>query len=218
MKRSMFDIVLRHQDELDTMLADTGAVPGAIPRLLALAVAGTAGYGLAIGASAPWVLTLEKGEALPLLSVPIAFVGAFLGALAVCLPSFYFYTQLSGIDASFGLVTAQALRVQATTAVLLLGALPVYAAMSLAAELGWLPAGEMIFLQGLLLPFLLGLYGIWILYHAFTKLAGVLPRTHTRRGNFLRRLVLCWGAVYSAVAPVALYRLLEAFGVTLFGA
>ena len=65
---------------------------------------------------------------------------------------------------------------------------------------------------GLATPFIVGLYGMRALYKGFCELATVLPITHRRRGDFLRRMVLCWGAVYTAVAPVALYRLAEAFG------
>jgi hypothetical protein len=146
----------------------------------------------------------------PTLWMPIAFVLAFVGALCVCLPSFYFYTQLSGLDASFRLVTAQALRAQATTAVLLLGVTPFYAALVLAGALGLIESSSRVILAGLAIPFVVGLFGMRALYKGFCDLAQVLPITHQRRGDFLRRMVLCWAAVYTAVAPVALYRIAEA--------
>jgi multisubunit Na+/H+ antiporter MnhG subunit len=42
----------------------------------------------------------------------------------------------------------------------------------------------------------------------------VLPVTHPRRGNYVRRMVLAWGALFTAIAPVALYRLGEFFSRT----
>jgi hypothetical protein len=185
-----------------------------IQRLLALSVLGLSIHGLVVGLSAQ----LLRGQALgdfyargtPAGWMPLSFTFAFLGALCVCLPSFYFYTQLSGLDATFRLVTAQALRAQATTAVLLLGVLPFYAAWVLAhVVLGVGDAGQALFF-GMALPFVVGLAGVRAVYQGFCALAEHLPITHQRRGNFLRRMVLCWGAVYSAVAPVALYRLADA--------
>ena len=64
---------------------------------------------------------------------------------------------------------------------------------------------------GLGIPFVVGLFGMRALYLGFCDLARVLPITHRRRGDFLRRMVLCWAVVYTSVAPVALYRLAEAF-------
>ena len=134
------------------------------------------------------------------------------GALCICLPSFYFYTQLSGLDASFRLVTAQALRAQATMSVLLLGVLPFYAAWLLGTVVGVFDEPGTALFAGMCLPFGVGLWGIRAVYRGFCDLAEHLPITHQRRGNFLQRLVLCWGGVYSVVAPVALYRLGEALG------
>jgi hypothetical protein len=65
---------------------------------------------------------------------------------------------------------------------------------------------------GVLLPFFVGLWGVAAVYRGFCHLAEHLPLTHRRRGNFLRRLVLAWGAVYTAIAPVALWRLGQALG------
>ena len=147
-----------------------------------------------------------------MISLPLSFVGAFMTALLVCLPSFYFFTQLSGLDASFRLVTAQAVRVMARTSVLMLGVLPFYAALSLTRVVGGLFSPYTVLHMGFYLPFLVGLFGIASLYRSFRSLLKVLPITHERRGRFLLRMVLAWGAVYSAVAPVALYRFVEALG------
>ncbi len=149
----------------------------------------------------------------PLVWMPFALMLAFVGSLGICLPSFYFYTQLAGVDASFRLVVAHALRANATTSLMLLGALPFYAAYALGALTGVIGAdAESVAGLGLVMPFLVGLSGLRALYVGFCDLAEVLPQTHKRRGNFLRRMVLCWGALYTVVAPVALYRIAEAFG------
>ena len=209
----MFDLVLRGQWRLDELVCSEEALPKVVPRLLALSALGLALHGLVVGTAAmlldgPFLGFYQAG--LPVVWMPVAFPIAFLLALSVCLPSFYFYTQLSGLDASFRLVTAQALRVQATTSVLLLGVLPFYAAWALGTGLETFGgSAHTVLFAGFALPFLVGLAGIRALHRSFGWLAQHLPRTHARRGRFLQRLVLAWGAVYSAVAPVALYRLAE---------
>ena len=211
----IFDLILRGQPHLTRVLVDERSLPGAVQRLLALSLLGLGVHGLVVGFAAqilhpelPYLGPLGH----PALWMPLAFVLAFIGALCVCLPSFWFYTQLSGLDASFRLVTGQALRAQATSAVLLLGVTPFYAAVVLGCAAGVLPDAPSVIAVGLAAPFVVGLYGMRALYKGFCELASVLPITHRRRGDFLRRMVLCWGAVYTAVAPVALYRLAEAFG------
>ena len=208
----MFDLILRGQAHLTSVLRREEDLPVTMQKLLVLSLLGLGVHGLVVGFAAE-----ALGENLfagahghPTLWMPIAFVLAFVGALCVCLPSFYFYTQLSGLDASFRLVTSQALRAQATTAVLLLGVTPFYAALVLAGALGLVESSIHVILAGVAIPFVVGLFGMRALYKGFCDLAQVLPITHQRRGDFLRRMVLCWGAVYTAVAPVALYRIAEA--------
>jgi hypothetical protein len=218
---SMFDLVLRGQRRLSALLVDEVRLPGSILRMIGLSVAGLAVHGLVVGLAARGLGSSHDffSRGTPWMWIPLSLVGAFMGALCVCLPSFYFYTQLSGLDASFRLVTAQALRAQATTSVLLLGALPFYAAW----VLGILAAGSSrqtnVFLDpalatliGLALPFMVGLFGVREVYRGFKDLAQVLPMTHARRGNFLGRMVLAWGGVFTAVSTVALWRLADALG------
>jgi hypothetical protein len=103
----------------------------------------------------------------------------------------------------------QALRVQARTSVLLLGVLPVYTAVVLAAVVGVITGGQELIVLGILLPFIVGLAGLTSLYKSFDRLGQVLPVAHVRRPCFLSRLVTAWGMVYAAVCPVALYRIGE---------
>ena len=92
--------------------------------------------------------------------------------------------------------------------VLLLGFTPFYGAYVLACGLGYIGGGaQSAYFTGFLLPFLLGAVGLRVLYMSFDDLITTLPQTHKRRGNVLRRMVLCWGAVYAAIAPVALWKL-----------
>jgi hypothetical protein len=212
----MFDLILRGEARLHRLLRDEAVLPEVIQKLLALSVLGLAIHGVVLGLAAEMfaprhsLAWYQVGH--PVLWMPLALIGAFLGALCICLPSFYFYTQLSGLDASFRLVTAQALRAQATKSVLLLGVLPFYAAWLLGTVVGVFDEPALALFAGMCLPFAVGLLGIRAVYRGFCDLAEHLPITHQRRGNFLRRLVLCWGAVYSVVAPVALYRLGGALG------
>jgi len=212
----MFELLLRGEARLHQLMRDEAGLPEVIQKFLALSVLGLTIHGAVLGLAAelfapsPSLDWYQVGH--PVVWMPLAFVAAFLGALCICLPSFYFYTQLSGLDASFRLVTAQALRAQATMSLLLLGVLPFYAAWLLATGVGVLDAPGTALFAGMCLPFAVGLLGIRAAYRGFCALAEHLPITHKRRGNFLRRLVLCWGGVYTVVAPVALYRLGEALG------
>ncbi len=205
----MFDVILRGTAELDTLLQDDRALPDIVQRLVGISVLGLSVHGAVVGL----IRDLLHGTGPnAVLWMPLAFVVAFVGALCICLPSFYFYTQLSGLDASFRLVTAQALRAQATTSVLLLGVMPFYGAVALAAALGVISEESTVLGLGMVLPFVVGLTGLRAAYRGFIALAKVLPKTHERRGAFLRRMVLAWGAVYTSVAPVALWRLVERLG------
>ncbi len=208
---SMFDLLLRRPADLDEALTDEGNLAGAIPKLLGVALAGIGAWGAVIGGSAGYLIEGVGPDAI--LTVPAALVGAFLGALCICLPSFWFYTQLSGLDASFRLITAHATKVLATTSLLLLGALPIHAILCLSSSLGIGGDGRGIIQFGMVLPFIFGLRGLQLLYRAFSDLAERLPHTHERRGDYVRRMVMCWGMLYTAVAPVALYRLVDILGI-----
>ena len=209
---SAFDLILRGQRDLDALLEEERHHAPIIRRLLAIAVFGLAAQGFTVGLSAQVLGATE----LPLfgavvsgpiaLWMPVSFVIAFLGALSICLPSFYFYTQLSGLDASFRLVTAQALRTQATTSVFLFGVLPIYLALGLTSVVTHAMSADLVLLIGFASPFLVGLIGLRALYRGFLHMLTHLEITHRRRGAFLLRALVAWSIVYTAVAPVALYR------------
>jgi hypothetical protein len=209
----VFDLVLRRPRQMDRLLRDEARLPRAIQDLVGLSCVGLAVHGLVVGASAQVAgAGVFFAHGMPALWMPAAFVLAFLGALGICLPSFYFFTQLSGLDASFRLVTAQAVRGTAKTAVLLLGALPFYAAWLLGNVVGVFSNVELTLTVGMVLPFVVGLWGIAEVDRGFRGMLDTLPVTHARRGNFIRRMVLAWGALYTVIAPVALVRLCEWLG------
>jgi hypothetical protein len=208
-----YDLLIRDDPRLDAAIVAGEQHIGPIQQLLMLSVGGTALYGFAVGLAAQFFQVQGAVGGwlghFPLLTLPFALTAAFLLALAVCLPSFYFYTQLSGLDASFRLITMQALRIQARTSILLLGVLPVYAAIVLAAVVGVIAGGQEQIVLGILLPFVVGLGGLRSLYKSFERLGQVFPVAHVRRSCFLSRLVMAWGIVYTVVCPVALYSIGE---------
>jgi hypothetical protein len=213
-----FELVLSEGRPMDDLVMDDSRLTTTVQKLLMVSMLGLMIYGVVVGIAADTAsLGTWFSQGTPAFWMPFAFSGAFLAALGICLPSFYFYTQLSGLDASFRLITAQSLRVQARTSVVLLGVLPFYTAVALGAHLGfdWGLGVDGVVLIGMFLPFAVGLIGIVTLYRSFKRLVERLPITHERRGNIVLRLVLCWGAVFSAVAPVALWRLGELFGAVL---
>lgn len=214
--RGFFEAMLQDDVVIDDMVQDEENLLSTIQKLLAIGAAGLLIYGIALGI----VLELAKPmefiglqiQGTPVAWMPLTLAGGFLGAIAICLPSLYFFTQLSGLDASFRLITAQSLRVQARASVILLGVLPFYIAWALASFLGIDALStdlDLVIGIGLFIPFLVGNAGLWSIYNSFRRLVGRLPITHARRCDFVLRMVICWGAVVCATAPVAVYRLGE---------
>lgn len=211
-----FEAMLRDGKGVDDMVCDEENLVATLQKMLLLAIFGLMAYGVAFGAllqAAPMEalsLGIFDAPGNPVLWMPLTLTGGFLTAIAVCLPSFYFYTQLSGLDASFRLVTAQSLRVQARTSLLLLGILPFYFAFGLTPFLGVDALAmelEFVIAVGLVLPFVVGFTGLWSVYASFRRLVERLPLTHPRRGDFVLRMVAAWAAVMACVAPVAVYRI-----------
>ena len=139
------------------------------------------------------------------LRLVIAYAFGLIAASGVCLPSLYFYGLLSGIRMSLTEVVLHTLKSKATTAIALVGILPVYAALVLGVVV--LPVSHEIvedtLLIGLCLPFLAGLWGTRSLYLGFAERCDTMPEAfQTNRACFLRRLVLSWCACYTAIAPV----------------
>jgi hypothetical protein len=134
-----------------------------------------------------------------------------VAATGVCLPSFYFYGLLAGVKLSMLQATAHAVKCLAVTAVVLVGALPIYVAIALGMIVFSAPAEgtQWTIGLGLVLPFVAGLGGVYSLFVGFTGLADTLPAC--RRACFLRRLTLAWSVCYSTVTPVMIYWLWTRF-------
>lgn len=207
----LLEAILQNDSSLDQAALDSSRHLELIQKLLALSVVGLAVHGLILGLLGQAVLAdagLEGAiwvQGHPVIWMPLALVAAFLGALVVCLPSFYFYTQLAGLDTPAGMIVVQSLRVMARTGALLLGMQPFFLAVALAAMLHLVPS-LLVLAVGLASPFVVGLAGIVSLYRSFRRLVEVVPITHKRRGNFVLRFILAWGGLYLTVAPVALWK------------
>jgi hypothetical protein len=143
-----------------------------------------------------------------------AYDFGLIAAAGVCLPSLYFYGLLAGIPLSLVRVTVHTLKGMATTAVALVGVLPVYMAWALGVSVFHLPQEfvDAVLWLGLILPFITGLFGVRSLYTGFAALASRLPAgCRGERACLLRRLVVSWSVCYTAITPVMIYTLWEYF-------
>ena len=143
----------------------------------------------------------------------IAYSCGLIAATGVCLPSLYFYGLLSGVRLSMREVVAHAMKAKATSAVALMGILPIYIALALGvAVFDWIPSTIEVgaLWLGLVLPFIAGIWGTSSLYRAFSGLSDTLSADRReRRVCFLRRLVFSWAACYTAVSPLMIFTLLQ---------
>ncbi len=212
--KDLVELMLKNRRRLDSLLRDEAHAPDLIPRLLAVAVTGFAIFGIAAtlilnlgGVPPSWVPRARWSDG-SWASLTLAYVIGLIAATGVCLPSFYFYGLLAGVKLTMLQATAHAVKCLAVTAVVLVGALPIYVAMALgmivfSAPVEWT---QLTIGLGLALPFVAGLWGVWSLFVGFTDLADTLPSVRkARRATFLRRLTLAWSACYTTVTPVMIY-------------
>lgn len=231
---SLVEMILKHPKSLEALVRRPEKQASLVPRLLAISLTSFTLYGITmaivIGASGlnielremkdvldrggPLIL-MQSAESASLLhqgntaaGLVLAYSFGLIAATGVCLPSLYFYGLLSGVRLSMLDVVTHALKGKATTAVALVGILPVYVAVAMGVLIvPWL--GSIVPLAlwlGFILPFIAGLWGTVSLYRGFAGLADTLPADRCeRRGCFLRRLVFSWGACYTAVAPVMIF-------------
>jgi hypothetical protein len=144
----------------------------------------------------------------------VAHAVGLIAATGVVLPSLYFYGLLSGIRMTMLSVTVHALKGQATTAVALVGILPLYLALALGMVVFGVkaPLLSLSLLLGMSLPYIAGLWGVRSLYVGFQGLCDTMPaERRARRACFLRRLVLSWAACYTAITPVMVHTLWSAW-------
>ena len=163
------ELLLKDPDRVDRLAREEDEQPFLIPRFLTVGLTSFSLFALALvltlgaapTAALPWPLSgawadhpTESGVALWL-----AYALGFTLTTGVCLPSFYFYALLAGVRVSWLQVTAQIMKGQAATAVMLLGVLPVYLAAALGAVVFAAPADVLraVLYAGLGLPFAAGL-------------------------------------------------------------
>jgi hypothetical protein len=210
----LVELILKDRRQLDAMIRDDALARDLIPRLLAVALFGLTVYGIAAtlivnlgGVQPSWVPSARWSDG-TWASLTLAYVLGPIAALGVCLPSFYFYGLLAGVKLTMLRAAAYAIKCQAVTAVVLVGVLPIYVAVSLGMIVFSAPAEWMLLTVtlGLALPFVAGLAGVRSLFLGFTDLADTLSSCHkASRACFLRRLTLAWSVCYTAVTPVMIY-------------
>jgi hypothetical protein len=217
------ELLLKNPERVDQLNRDPSLQGELFPRLLLIGEAGFLVYSLVMVLL--WnVAPIPAGDTLPLrlppanwsdgtaLALPVAYTLSILLASCVCLPSFYFYSLLAGVNMRFSDIVNLIAKGTAANAIMLLGVLPIYVAgvlgfivLEVRAEvLAWTLG------LGLLLPFVSGVWGLWAIYQGVMNTVQVRPEPwRCRRGCFLRRLTLSWAAVYATVVPVMVYRLWE---------
>jgi hypothetical protein len=205
----LVELILKDRRRLDELIREDSH--DLIPRMLAVAVVGFTIFGIAA------TLILNLGDSLPewvpraqwsdgtWANLTLAYVLGLVAATGVCLPSFYFYGLLAGVKLSMLQSAAHSVKCLAVNAVVLVGALPIYVAISLGMIVFSAPAEWLRFtiMLGLALPFVAGLWGVKTLFLGFRDLADTLPPFRkAARALFLRRLTVAWAACYTAVTPV----------------
>lgn len=218
------ELLLKDPDRVDRLAREEDEQPFLIPRFLAVGLTSFSLFALALvltlgaapATALPWPLAgtwsahpTEAGVALWL-----AYALGFTLTTGVCLPSFYFYALLAGVRVSWLQVTAQVMRGQGATALMLMGILPVYLAIALGAIVFGVPAEilKVVLTVALLLPFVAGLWGVRAIYIGFLGLSDTLPpERRCQRECWLRRLTAACSACYTAICPLMIYTLWNYF-------
>ncbi len=240
----LVELILKDRPRLERVIRDPALAAELIPRFLAVSLIGFTLFGVAMAlvihalgvrlelasmkavleGTAAGLIQFEPlgarsgAEMVHAVSAGLRLISAYdlglIAAAGVCLPSLYFYGLLAGIPMSMARVTVHTVKAMSTTAVALVGILPIYMAFSLGAAVYHAPpvVTESVLWLGLVLPFAAGLFGVNSLYSGFMALTDSLPAERRyRRTCFLRRLVVSWAVCYTAVTPVMIYTLWEYF-------
>jgi hypothetical protein len=236
----LVELILKRPERLERLIRNRALQARLVPKLLAISLLGFVFFGVALAlvftAAGEWpqlvaIRDFVAGQASTIGTfVPLAtgetglrrwwdgsataLIGAYaiglVAATGICLPSLYFYGLLAGVRMTMLDVVIQSLKAKATTAIALVGILPIYAALGLAVVVFELPEPLRIatFWLGLVLPFLAGLFGTYSLYRGLAGFADTLSaERRSRRECFLRRLVVSWAVCYTAVTPVMIHTL-----------
>ena len=223
---TLVDLLLRRPEALDAALAGPQTALAMNSRLIPLALGGLLAYGAVQGLlltqsrMALWPVDLAASPpALAMGAVGLAYVGGMFGAQVAGLPSAWFYAALAGVRVPAARIAGEALRAQATSALVLLGLLPVYLAAGLGltalnqGDLSSVAKGLVIGVFGYALPFVAGLAGVISLYRAFGRVLRAAAGAERAAGPL--RLVFLWSVLFTAMAPLGTARLLLALGAAL---
>ncbi len=219
----LVEILLKFPGRADQLNRDEALQAHLIPRFLAIALSSYALFAVAMLI----ILNAAPAEAYPrrLLTVPpaswhngsgpgllAAYLIGLVAASCICLPSFYFFALLAGAKMTMLQIVGVVVRGTATSALVLVGILPIYVAVILGLVIVHSPVEllEYGLYLGLVLPFVAGLAGVHAIYRGVTGMAETMPDAcRSGRACFLRRLTVSWAVCYTAVSPVMIYRLWE---------
>jgi hypothetical protein len=219
----LVEILLKRPAKADKLNSEPNLQTHLIPRFLAIALSSYTLFSVAVLIllnSAPAAaypgrfLTIppaswHDGTALGLVA---GYLIGMVAASCICLPSFYFFALLAGVRMTMLQIVGQVVRGTATSALVLVGILPIYVTIILGLVIFHCPTDylEWGLSVGLVLPFLAGLAGVHAIYRGVTGMAQTLPEgCRADRACFLRRLTVSWALCYTAVSPVMIYRLWE---------
>lgn len=238
----LIELILKSPERLNRLVRRRDEQDSLIPRFVAISLTSFTLFALALAIvlSASGVVPqltamdqflTDKGSGLPLIrfqqtdsqfafwrsGTPIHLIIAYgfglIAATGVCLPSLYFYGLLSGVRLTMRDVVTHSLKAKATSAVALMGILPIYIALAMGvAVFDWVPhiVETAALWLGLVLPFIAGIWGTASLYRAFAGLSDTIPDDRRdQRVCFLRRLVFSWAACYTAVSPLMIFTVLQ---------
>ncbi len=216
----LVELMLKDPDRLDRLTRDPARQAGLLTQFLAISLIGFTVFGVAatvmlnaaarLGSLGGWPAPVPAavwGD-WSLANLVIAYDIGLVAATGICLPSFYFYGLLAGVETTMLGVLAHAMKGKSVAAVTLVGILPIYLAVVLGMIVFDLSASwtRLAVYGALALPFVAGLNGVRSLYVGFMGLADTLPpHRRCQRMCLLRRLVFAWSACYTAVTPLAVY-------------
>ena len=154
----------------------------------------------------------------PAIGLWLAYTVGLVAATGICLPSFYFYGLLAGVRISFLQVVTHCLKGQASTAIMLIGILPIYVAVALGMLIFAAPVElqQMVLSIGLVPALWRGVMGSLLdlpRFHALGRhLAGPLPRPpnvlSAKANGGLGRLLHCGDAAHDPRAVDAFHGLI----------
>lgn len=208
------DRILRDAPGLDVEAAHPDSAFALLPRLVGLGVTGLVAYSVV----QTLLVHLAGPDLVPDASVLAvgarigsAYLFGFFGAQVAGLPSAWFYALLAGIRTDAWRVTVEAMRAQATSAIVLLGLLPVYLAVGVGVTMVDEDALEFMVVAcgGYSLPFFAGLWGTAAMYRSFRRLVErERARAEAPRTAMPSLLVLAWAMLFTAMAPLGVFAMM----------